>query len=97
MSGNKGLTNFGLYPRFICPLVGTVVATIISVRRKAENETDKQEENRKMKCQCEANRQHHPHVGSCKAEATVSVKTIYGTYEMCQSCAESFPIVYLKK
>lgn len=48
-----------------------------------------------MKCQCEANRQHHKHVGACKDEATTTVKTIYGTFEMCAECATEFPEAYL--
>ncbi len=48
-----------------------------------------------MKCQCEADAStgcHGPR--GCKNDAVEAVKTIYGTYQMCASCAKRLPAKY---
>lgn len=46
-----------------------------------------------MKCQSEHER--HGDTG-CQKTAMRTVHTIYGRYEMCNACANSVPLTYLK-
>lgn len=47
-----------------------------------------------VQCQCEHD-EHHNHNAACTREAAETVRTIYGTYHMCQRCAEHVPAEYL--
>lgn len=46
-------------------------------------------------CQCESSRCEHHSTASCVNQSTVELKTIYGTYKMCVTCATNMPSTYL--
>lgn len=48
-----------------------------------------------MKCQCEQTKCRHKDE-SCLNNATVSVYTIYGKFEMCAECSSAMPVEYIK-